>query len=67
MKRLLKAGFYLLICGWIFSSALFAQNATEIVRKANDLVMGKTSQGMNKMKVVRPDWSREVSMKIWSK
>ncbi len=46
---------------------LFGQNATEIVRKANDLVMGKTSQGINKMKVVRPDWSREVTMKVWSK
>ena len=46
---------------------LFGQNATKIVRKANDLVMGKTSQGINKMKVVRPDWSREVTMKIWSK
>ncbi|GBD87234.1 hypothetical protein BMS3Abin03_01161 [bacterium BMS3Abin03] len=46
---------------------LFGQNATEIVKKANDLVMGKTSQGINKMKVVRPDWSREVTMKVWSK
>ena len=44
-----------------------AQNATEIVRKANNLIMGKTSQGINKMTVIRPDWKREVTMKIWSK
>ena len=29
--------------------------------------MGKTSQGLNKMIVVRPDWKREVEMKMWSK
>jgi len=49
------------------SSLSFSQDATEIVRKSNNLIMGKTSQGINKMKVVRPDWEREVSMKIWSK
>lgn len=46
---------------------LTAQNAKDIVRKANDLIMGKTSQGIYKMTLVRPDWEREVSMKIWSK
>jgi len=52
----------------IFANNLsFGQDATEIVRKANNLIMGETSQGINKMKVVRPDWEREVSMKIWSK
>ncbi len=29
--------------------------------------MGKTSQGVNTMTLVRPDWTREVSMKVWSK
>lgn len=44
-----------------------AQNAKEIVKKANDLIMGKTSKGAYKMTLIRPDWEREVSMKIWSK
>ena len=46
---------------------LFSQDATDIVRKANDLSLGKTTQGINKMILVRPDWEREVTMKVWSK
>jgi len=44
-----------------------AQSAKEIVQKSNDNNLGKTSQGISKMTVVRPDWSREVEMKSWSK
>lgn len=52
----------------IFTSSLFySQDAKEIVKKANDLALGKTSQGVNIMTLVRPDWKREVSMKVWSK
>lgn len=51
----------------LFTVTLFGQNAKEIVQKANDLVLGKTSQGINTMILVRPDWQREVSMKVWSK
>lgn len=44
-----------------------AQNATEIVRKANEKIQGKTSQGVMKMTIVRPQWKRTVEMKSWSK
>lgn len=63
MKQLYKYVILILV----FTHTLSAQDATEIVRKANSLTMGKTSQGINKMIVVRPDWKREVEMKIWSK
>lgn len=57
-----------IICFLLFTtSLLYTQDAKEIVKKANDLALGKTSQGVNKMILVRPDWTREVSMKIWSK
>ncbi|VAX29678.1 Outer membrane lipoprotein-sorting protein [hydrothermal vent metagenome] len=46
---------------------LFAQNAYEIVKKSNDNIMGLTSQSISKMTIIRPDWSREVEMKTWSK
>jgi outer membrane lipoprotein-sorting protein len=46
---------------------IYGQNAKEIVQKASDLSSGKTSQGINIMKLVRPNWEREVSMKVWSK
>ncbi len=51
----------------IFSSFAIGQNAKEIVKKSNDNSLGLTSQGVSKMTVVRPDWSREVEMKSWSK
>lgn len=51
----------------VLTAALFAQTGKEIVKKANDLALGKTSQGINKMILVRPDWKREVTMKVWSK
>lgn len=51
----------------MYSSILIGQSATEIVKKSNDNNMGKTSQGTSKMTVIRPDWSREVEMKSWSK
>lgn len=40
--------------------------ATEIIKKATDKLNGKTSRGGMKMTVVRPSWSREVTMKSWS-
>lgn len=44
----------------------FAQDAKEIVRKANELIRAKSSFAEVSMKVVKPDWSREMRMKIWS-
>jgi len=41
--------------------------AREIVKRATDKANGITSQGKMKMTIVRPDWSREVTMKSWSK
>lgn len=43
-----------------------SQNATEIVKKANDLMNGKTSESIASMTIQRPGWSRTVSMKTWS-
>jgi len=47
-------------------TAIFAQDAKEIVKKANDLAVGKTSRGTMTMTIARPTWSRTVSMKSWS-
>jgi outer membrane lipoprotein-sorting protein len=44
-----------------------ALSAKEIVDKANQKASGETSQGSMKMTIVRPGWSREVTMKSWSK
>jgi len=44
-----------------------AQDAKTIIEKADQLVRGNTSYSEMTMKVVRPDWSREVGIKSWSK
>jgi outer membrane lipoprotein-sorting protein len=50
----------------IFFQTVMAQNAKEIIGKANELSMGNTSIGETSMTIQRPDWSRTVTMKSWS-
>jgi len=44
-----------------------AQDAKEIVQKADQKVRGETSKADMTMKIERPTWSRTVDMKAWSK
>jgi len=44
-----------------------AQNATEIVRKMDDKMRGKSSQAELTIKTIRPNWSREMLVKTWMK
>lgn len=41
--------------------------ATEIIKKADEKGRGSTSQGEMTMTIVRPDWTRSVTMKSWQK
>ncbi len=41
--------------------------ATEIIKEADQKQRGQTSEGILKMTIVRPTWSREITMKVWSK
>jgi len=42
-------------------------SAKEIIQKADDKNRGLSSQGTMTMTVIRPDWTRTISMKTWSK
>jgi outer membrane lipoprotein-sorting protein len=42
-------------------------SAKEIVQKADDKNRGLSSQGTMTMTVIRPDWTRTITMKTWSK
>jgi len=44
-----------------------AQTALEIIKKADDKMRGKTSRSEMTIKIVRPSWEREMTMKSWSK
>jgi len=48
------------------SGFLAAQDVEEIVRRADEKFRGQSSQGEMTMTIVRPGWSRTVSMKTWS-
>jgi outer membrane lipoprotein-sorting protein len=65
MKKLLRLTSLLAVC---FFSMNFvnAQDAAEIIRRAEDKLRGASSYSEMKMTVVRPDWSREVALKSWS-
>ncbi len=45
---------------------LRAQDAREIVRKANDLMRGKSTLSEISMTIVKPEWSRTIGMKVWA-
>lgn len=56
----------------IFSLAVFhvgfSQTATEIVKKSEEKMRGKTSAYIEmKIETVRPKWTREMELKSWSK
>lgn len=48
-------------------SLAYAQSATEIIRKADEKMRGKTSQGELIIRTTRPSWSREMRIRSWMK
>ena len=46
---------------------LHAQNAAEIVRRADENMRGNTLQVEITIKTIRPSWSREMNVKTWTK
>lgn len=51
----------------ISTVSLFAQNANEIIKEAEDKAKGETMVGVFTMNIVRPDYTRTVKMKNWNK
>jgi len=61
---------FLLFCIIIFSfSETYSQqlSAREIIKKADEKGRGLTSSGEMTLTIIRPDWTRTISMKSWSK
>lgn len=58
----------LFILVFLFSGvSIFAQSAAEIIKKAEQKMRGESSYAEMKITTVRPKWSREMTLKSWSK
>src|ERR1700739_4410353 len=62
-----KTFFFISIISLIVSFSGNAQTAKEIVIKAEDNIRGKTSYIEMAIQIVRPSWTRSMSVKAWSK
>ncbi|PIE48381.1 MAG: outer membrane lipoprotein-sorting protein [Flavobacteriales bacterium] len=49
------------------SILMHAQSADEIIRKADNKLRGKTSYSEMTIDIIRPKWSKQMTMKGWSK
>ena len=71
MKNLqfLKFIIGVVVCTIPFTSMYSQQDlsAKDIVKKADDNMRGKTSEAAITIKIIRPTWSRKMTMKAWSK
>ncbi|MEO9964651.1 MAG: outer membrane lipoprotein-sorting protein [Reichenbachiella sp.] len=56
----------LLLIGLLCNLSLLAQDPSEIIQKSLDKVNGKSSQGEMEMTIVRPRYTRTMTMKSWS-
>ena len=66
MKKIKLMMILMVIVGMTAPALSQELTALEIIRKATEKANGKSSVGTMKMTVVRPSWSREVTMKSWS-
>lgn len=60
---------YFIFLFFIFYSAgtIYGQRAQEIVARADKQFRGESSKATMKMSIVRPDWTRTLTMRSWSK
>lgn len=49
------------------TSLLRAETASEIVTKSDEQVRGESSYSVATMNIIRPEWTRSMSMKSWTK
>jgi outer membrane lipoprotein-sorting protein len=59
--------FAVILLLFIVAPFLYAQDAKEIVKRADDKMRGKTSQAEMVITTTRPTWTREMSVKTWMK
>ncbi|QFQ80261.1 outer membrane lipoprotein-sorting protein [Vibrio harveyi] len=55
-----------LLC-WSFSFTAVAESAFDIVQKSDQAMRGDSSYTESTMEIIRPDWTRSMTMKSWTK
>lgn len=63
----MKEHYYTFLLILFNSFVLFGQDAKEIVEKANKKLRGESLKSTMTMTIVRPQWTRQLSMKTWEK
>jgi outer membrane lipoprotein-sorting protein len=58
--------YILVIIALIIVTLVQAESAKEVVAKSDELIKSKSSFTEMKMSVIKPDWSREIEMKVWA-
>ncbi|EJG0100786.1 outer membrane lipoprotein-sorting protein [Vibrio parahaemolyticus] len=51
----------------LFTSLSYAESAFDFVQKSDQAMRGKSSYSEATMEIVRPDWTRSMTMKSWTK
>lgn len=67
IKHVCKILWFILLAIFILQNGVSAQNARDIVKKADEHARGKTSVASMTIQTIRPKWSREMTMKTWGK
>lgn len=62
----LKLVFFLIINFLLINKIIYSQDATEIVKKADQHMRANSSYSEMKMTIIKPEWSRTMGMKIWA-
>lgn len=56
-----------LVISTLLTFPIFAQDATEIIRKMDEKMRGESLEAEMTMSIIRPTWERTISMKTWSR
>ena len=71
MRRLVGGKYGFIVClmtaSALFSAVVNAQTATDIVRQSDAKMRGESSYTEATMRIIRPTWTRSMSMKSWTK
>lgn len=62
----MRTAFLSLLC-WSISFTVVAESAFDIVQQSDQAMRGDSSYTESTMEIIRPDWTRSMTMKSWTK